>query len=73
MIEGVGEKLHNYEFHDLFTFTIHCYVNQIVGDQMGGACGTRGIDEKCLKTVIDKVEGTRELGNPWHRCRIDDY
>ena len=44
---GGWRKLHNYELHNLFTFTIHCYGDQIVGDQMGGACGTRGIDEKC--------------------------
>ena len=40
-------KLHNYELHDLFTFTMYCYGDQIVGDQMGGACGMRGMDEKC--------------------------
>jgi hypothetical protein len=48
-------KLHNYELHDLFTFTMHCYGDQIVGDQMGGACGTRGIDESAEKTLIDKT------------------
>ena len=44
---GGWRKLQNYELHNLFTFTMHCYGDQIVVDQMGGACGTCGTDEKC--------------------------
>jgi len=31
---------------------------------MGGACGTRGGDERCMKDLVGIPEGKRPLGRP---------
>jgi len=33
--------------------------DQIKVDEMGGACGTRGIVEKCVGVLIGKLDGNR--------------
>jgi hypothetical protein len=42
-----------------------CYsYDQITKNEMGGACGTRGGDERCMKDLLGIPEGKRPLGRP---------
>jgi len=34
---------------------------------MGGACGTYGGQERCIRGLNGKPEGKRPLGRPWRR------
>jgi hypothetical protein len=34
---------------------------------MGGACGARGTEEKCIYVLVGKPEGRRPTGRPNHR------
>jgi hypothetical protein len=42
-------KLHNEELKDLELLTQYCSVDQIEKNEMGGACGTYGREEKCTQ------------------------
>jgi len=51
-------------------FTRYYSDNQIKEDEIGGACSTRGKDEKVCSILVGKPEGKRPLGRP--RCRWKD-
>jgi hypothetical protein len=44
--------------------------DQIKEDEIRGACGTRGREDKCIQVLVVKPEGKSPLEGP--RCRWED-
>jgi hypothetical protein len=49
-----------------------CYSDdKIKGNEMGGACGARCTEEKCIYVLVGKPEGRRPTGRHKHRWEGD--
>jgi len=65
-VTGHWWKLHIEDLHDLYSFTRYYSCDKITKNEMGGACGTRGGDERCRKDSVGIPEGKKPLGRPRH-------
>jgi hypothetical protein len=60
-------KLHIEDLHDICILVTRYYsYDQITKNEMGGACGTRGVDERCMKDSEGIPEKKMPLGRPSH-------
>jgi hypothetical protein len=65
-VTGDGRKLHVEELHDLCSPNIFWFY-QIKKNEVGKACVTCGVEEKCINILVRKHRGKRLLGRSMYR------
>ena len=63
-VTGEWRKLHNEELNDLYCSPSIVRVIKIDKNEMGGAHGMYGGEERHIEVLVGKPEGERPLGRP---------
>ena len=57
-------RLHANELYDLYCSPKYFSDDQIKKHEMGGACGTYGVEERWIQVLMGRPDGKRPLGTP---------